>query len=75
MFNPYKYAEHAEENESILGDDFTHESNLLEKINHEGEINDVRYTVSTGCVVTEHTIDYEDEEEPEGILEIGFLGK
>jgi predicted nucleic acid-binding Zn finger protein len=77
MFDPKKYAEHAQDNEYILGDDFTKDEDLLEKVNHDGEINDVRYTVSTGCMVMEDTIDYIDEEEAEkknGILEIGFLG-
>jgi hypothetical protein len=77
MFNSNKYIEHANHDENILGDDFTREDDLIEKVNHEGEINDVRYTVSTGCVITEDVIDYQDEEEAEkkeGILEIGFLG-
>lgn len=50
MFNPQKFIEHSKDNPNIEPEDFTSDPNLLEKVNKEGKLNDVRYEVSTGCV-------------------------
>lgn len=48
MFNANKYSEHADDNPNIEPDDFTSDPDLIEKVNKEGKINDVRYEISSG---------------------------
>ena len=50
MFKPDRYLEHADESPEIRKEDFTSDKDLVEKVNLQGSINNVRYHVSTGIV-------------------------
>lgn len=47
-------------------DDFTNEADLYEQVEHDGIINNVRYRVSTGCVISNNSANND-------VLEIEFV--
>jgi hypothetical protein len=69
MFATENYIKHSDENPEILPEDFTNDPDLLEKVEKTGELNNVRYKVSTGCIVDPSGVKGNDE-----IIEVEFVG-